>query len=47
MAKEDKGKKEYSHMKKHKNTVIKKRIEQTEPIGNDNMATPTGKKLKS
>jgi|GEM_PF-2305406 len=47
MAKENKGKKQYTHEKKHKNTVIKKRVEAQEPLGNDNMAMPIGKKLKS
>jgi hypothetical protein len=47
MTKEDKGKKKYTHEKRHQHTFVRKRVEQNEPIGNDNMATPINKKLKS
>ena len=47
MTKEDKGKKLHSHKREHQHTFFKKRIEAEEPIANDNMAMPPGKKRKS
>ncbi|MFA7253096.1 MAG: hypothetical protein WC107_00910 [Patescibacteria group bacterium] len=47
MSKEEKGKKNYTHEKRHTNLFIKKRVEQKQDMGNDNMMLPATKKHKS